>query len=82
MIKPLDLLVRVGAIPHVAWSMSGSVLGVRRRISEAIKRDADSWLVKRMLDGLFDRVEGQCRVRWVDGFGFVCEPDGDASQAA
>jgi hypothetical protein len=82
MIKPLDVLVRVAAIPHIAWSASGSILAARRRFAEALVRNPeDSALAQRMLEGLFERLEGQCQTRWTDGLGYVTS-DKDTSTAA
>jgi hypothetical protein len=70
MIKPLDLFVRVTALPHLAWSASGAILEARRRIAEVMSGDPESSpFAAHMFDGLFDRIEEQCRSRWFDVFG-------------
>jgi hypothetical protein len=83
----LDLFVRVAAMPRLAWSASGAILDVRHRIADALAGDPEnSALAGRLFDGLFDRIETQCRSRSLDGF--ACAPvrrdtdDGSASRAA
>jgi len=80
MFKPLDLLVRIMSIPSIAWSASGSILAARHRIAETLAREGDdSVFTQHVFDGLFDRIEGQCRSRWVEGF--ACAVPDPATQA-
>ena len=60
MIKPLDLFIRAVALPQIAFTASAAILETRRRIATP--------LAGRMFDGLFDRVEEQCRSKWADVF--------------
>jgi hypothetical protein len=81
MIKPLDLVVRVTALPHLAWGASGAILEARRRLADAFFGDPSSnELAGRMYDGFFERIEEQCRARWCEVFGAA--EDDDASRAA
>jgi hypothetical protein len=85
MIKPLDVLVRVAALPHLAWGTSGAILEARRRLTDAFFGDPSSnEFAGRMYDGFFDRVEEQCRSRWRDVFAAISQGDDedDESRAA
>lgn len=80
MIRPLDLLVRVVALPRIAWSASGAILDVRHRLADAFSGDSD--FAHYMYDGLFDRIEAQCRARWCDTFPSADGEPVDAREAA
>ena len=76
MTRPLDLLVRVMALPRIAWAASGSIFEARRRFADAVFGDPISNAhAGRMYDGFFDRVEEQCRSRWCEVFGSLSPDD-------
>lgn len=86
MTSPLDLFVRVSALPRIAWAASGSIFEARRRFADAVFGDPISnEHAGRMYDGFFDRVEEQCRTRWCEVFGNPSTGDAtepDESKAA
>lgn len=82
MTRPLDLLVRVVALPRIAWAASGSIIEARRRFTDAVFGDPTSNKhAGRIYAGFFDRVEEQCRTRWCDVFGNV-SAEADERKAA
>jgi hypothetical protein len=83
MLKPLALLVRISALPHLAWSASGAIFEAPRRLAEALAADPQRpGFARDMFDGFFDHLEEQCRSRWCEGFGLAASDDGDHRRAA